>query len=1501
MPYRILLGGVFSLLLSITLLENSYAALICATPPAPGSWDLADNAQIDIPITFDVGDTATIAYTVTQASVKITHTYAWDLWGKLLTPDGTIAHLWQLGDGTVAPSTPTASNCNKGWYDMVFQDTGGGPILKQSNQWTYCIGTNLDTKVGSTTGWVGSPYVFSRSAPASIGVRGSATPINLLSTLAGHSVFGTWNMRVKDSYAADVGTVTQSCVDITYAGLGVNFYVSANATCSDKLSSKIFNEWQIGYLCYSVANKWTETFEVRAGNATNTAGMDFSSFDHAYTVRDTMGSTGTVISSFIAGTWLFTAGTHIFTGSALVHGTDINFNSTGTLLFSKSVSITILDVTAPLAPTIITAGSDSVTPFITNDNTPTITGTGEANTLITIKNGSGITIGTGMTNGSGAFAIIFPMTLDGTRNYTMINTDASGNVSVATPFALTIDTSAPVAPTITSIGWDIVVPFLTTDSTPIVMGTGELNSLITLTDGSGMIIGTGMTDGSGNYIITTTTIFPDGLYGVSTMSTDAVGNMSSLRISSFTIDTIAPITPTISSPTDNTLLSDTTPVLTGTGESNTVFTLTSSMGAMIGTGSVDGSGNWILTLTAPLSEGSNTLSIVTTDIAGNTSPSTSVTLLIDSLPPVSPTVSNVAGDTTAIYLTNNTTPTITGTAEAGSIIIITDASGTILGTITTDVSGNWTLTLSSPLPEGLNSLTATATDTTGNISTPLSLPVQIDITAPATPTIANPTNGLITNDNTPTINGTGEPGNIFIITDGSGNIIGTGTVNPRGNYSFTPTSAFPDGSTVISVTTMDVAGNMSISASSTIMIDTAAPPPLTIVWPIYGSITSDNTPSILWTGEPLSVFTIRDVWNNILSTGSVDMTGNYSFTPISTFPDGSTTYAVTLTDLAGNMTSTMSTVFTIDTIAPVIAYITTPLNGSSSNNYTPTIQWTGEPNSTFIIRDGSSNIIGTGVVDTLGNYIFPYNTPLADGYHTISVTLTDLAGNISLAVSTRFLVDTVAPVTPTISSVAGDMTVSYITNDNTPTITGTGEPNTIFLIRDVSGGIIASGSVDASGSYSHIFAPALADGNYIYTITTTDVVGNISSARALPIIIDTLSPTAPSILAPMTGSATNNHTPTLTWTGEPNAIFIVSNSLGGILATGSVDASWNYIFTPIVTLPDGSNTYRVELIDPAGNISSIKSTTFHIVTIVTGGWGGGGSSSANNSNVSISAPIPPTPVMILPNTTVSNTANSNLFNTNTRSISIQPASSIITLSAQQNNINLVGFISGTTFPIYEIKNRITDYICPRIVKMYDVDSVLAGDIPTNKFSEDIQSVVMFRGLEQDEEKNIQPLTDYQNSGIALNTISFDPSRDITRAEFVKMLVRSLSCHYKSIGTDSWFPDVDKDKWYAEYITFAVKNGWMNWYADGMFHPNSPISRWETAKILARAIELANPKTTTTVFDDVPDTSIFAPYVESLKNSGIFQWKSVSIFAPDQHIPRTEVSRIIYRTFLGGKK
>ncbi len=57
-------------------------------------------------------------------------------------------------------------------------------------------------------------------------------------------------------------------------------------------------------------------------------------------------------------------------------------------------------------------------------------------------------------------------------------------------------------------------------------------------------------------------------------------------------------------------------------------------------------------------------------------------------------------------------------------------------------------------------------------------------------------------------------------------------------------------------------------------------------------------------------------------------------------------------------------------------------------------------------------------------------------------------------------------------------------------------------------------------------------------------------------------------------------------------------------------------------------------------------------------------------------------------------------------------------------------------------------------------------------------------------------------GVAVNDSLYEPDRAITRAEYVKMLVRALSCRYSYLGTDAGFPDVESEVWYAPYITFA---------------------------------------------------------------------------------------------------
>ena len=345
----------------------------------------------------------------------------------------------------------------------------------------------------------------------------------------------------------------------------------------------------------------------------------------------------------------------------------------------------------------------------------------------------------------------------------------------------------------------------------------------------------------------------------------------------------------------------------------------------------------------------------------------------------------------------------------------------------------------------------------------------------------------------------------------------------------------------------------------------------------------------------------------------------------------------------------------------------------------------------------------------------------------------------------------------------------------------------------------------------------------------------------------------------------------------------------------------------------GTYTIKIKAKDPAGNESEREFK----ITITSPSNNNGGNNGNNNSNNNSTKPTPgpggggfstPTNPITPTNPTIPNNPNNNSNNNtpnqnNNNSNNTNHTKPIITpegtLSTQQ------GVTPSTqTTPsgqkVYNLSNRITDYICPAIVQAYPYNELVVQDISNSPFQDDIAALMMFRGMEKDEMNLGQTYQEYKKYGVVNNVAQFQPSRNVTRAEFVKMLVRSLSCRYTYLGTDTGFSDVDQNQWYAEYIKFAVENKWINGYKDGTFRPNAPITRDEAAKILTRAIQLSTQNSNyTTSFSDVPASSEFIPYIETLKSHGIMKGRNSNTFAPKEFIPRTETSRMIYRTFFGG--
>ena len=218
-----------------------------------------------------------------------------------------------------------------------------------------------------------------------------------------------------------------------------------------------------------------------------------------------------------------------------------------------------------------------------------------------------------------------------------------------------------------------------------------------------------------------------------------------------TINTAAGVSATIAS---GGVTRDTTPMLSGTvtdpgglsSVSVQVFDQFNGQTTGLGTATIDGSGNWSLTPTTPLSDGPHTFTAVATDAAGNTVSTMPVTAIVDTTPP-SETISSTIGTDTGLTATitsggptKDDSVTLSGTVSdlnGVSSVHVFDGS-TDLGAATIDASGNWTLT-TGPLSDGTHSFTAVAIDNAGNTSPP---------TAPVTATIDTipPTVTITTDD-----------------------------------------------------------------------------------------------------------------------------------------------------------------------------------------------------------------------------------------------------------------------------------------------------------------------------------------------------------------------------------------------------------------------------------------------------------------------------------------------------------------------------------------------------------------------------------------------------------------------------------------------------------------------------------------------------------------------------------------------------------------------------------
>jgi len=547
-------------------------------------------------------------------------------------------------------------------------------------------------------------------------------------------------------------------------------------------------------------------------------------------------------------------------------------------------------------------------------------------------------------------------------NYKIDFKDLAGNsvTGVLTPSSIIFD---EVAPTLTSVSisssntpsntakvGDVITILFTADDDikDIVAKVNSKNAIVTYLASK---------DWKAEYTMSSLDV--DGLLEFTIDFKDYAGNLGSFSSTltppgtSVTFDKIAPSAPTkpdmITGSDSGTSSSDditnnATPTFVGTAEPNSSIKLYSNIDGFKGTANADGAGNWSITASA-LAEGNHIITATATDATGNVSPiSLTLTITIDLTAPGVPgtpglDASSNSGVTTD-NITNDNTPTFVGTAETYSIISLYSGAA-LVATTTTNIFGIWSAT-ASILSEGINTITAIATDVAGNtnITASPALVVTIDITPPPTPLApdldAGSDTGVssidnVTGDNSPTFTGAAESGSTVKLYNGATEI--GSSIATAGSWTIT-SSTLTDGAKNITVTATDEAGNVSgLSIALPITVDIIAPstpskPDMTIDSDSGTSssddITSNTTPIFTGTADANTIIKLYSSIDGLRGTTNADGTGIWSITA-SALAAGNHSITATASDVSGNVSgaSTPLTI-TIDASAPVISSVTVP-------------------------------------------------------------------------------------------------------------------------------------------------------------------------------------------------------------------------------------------------------------------------------------------------------------------------------------------------------------------------------------------------------------------------------------------------------------------------------------------------------------------------------------------------------------------------------------------------
>lgn len=735
---------------------------------------------------------------------------------------------------------------------------------------------------------------------------------------------------------------------------------------------------------------------------------------------------------------------------------------------------------------------------------------------------------------------------------------------------LVIDTTAPAAPAAATLASasDSGAPGdnITNDASPALRGTAEPHASISIYEGTTWL-GSTTADATGAWSIASIQPLTDGTHDLKLVQRDRAGNESAASsVLTVTIDTatpVAPAAPLLAPGSDSGTLgdgitNDNSPTLSGTVEAHATVEIYEG-GTLLDFTTADASGAWSATIGAatPLADGLHNITIKQVDGAGNKSDaSPALALTISSgttsgptapAAPAAPVLASASDSgTPGDGITSDNSPTLSGTALANATVEIY-AGTTLLGTTTANTAGAWSLTLgtATPLADGSRELTARQVDGSGNrsaVSAPLAL--TIDSVAPVAPIAVTLATGSdtgyigdrITSDNTPTLSGVVEAHATVQVYEGT-TLLGTATADAYGLWFATLGSPTPlaEGKHNLTVRQVDRAGNASAASSALeLTIDTGAPGALSapILFTDTGISDSDgitNERYAVLRGSGAEPYTeVRIVAGATeYGTGFSDEAGNWTAHVSAPLEEGTYTFKVRQVDRAGNYGAESPPVtFEVDRTGPTSAPPKPLLDAAGdtgvsdsdgiTRDTTPTFHGGGAMPNSVVALFVDEREVGDTITDALGNWTIT-STELGEGYHSVGLKQFDAAGNKSgYSDSFDLRIDTTAPATVLaapdlhVDSDSGSSSTDNITNDTTPTFSGSGAEAGATIVLYAGTREIGRQAADGAGNWTLTVADAdkfATDGSYVITAQQIDKAGNASDASsALDLVIDTSGP-----------------------------------------------------------------------------------------------------------------------------------------------------------------------------------------------------------------------------------------------------------------------------------------------------------------------------------------------------------------------------------------------------------